>query len=265
MNADIVILTKCQDGLVYRCIDSLAKYVPAGRLGVVAIGYTGTDEGEREKLLRRAKERGLDAVCETMEYNFARNNNSLAFKYGGGNALLFVNDDVELTCDAVSPCLDALDDPRVGTVGIRLDYPDGTIQHAGVFAQFGMDMRFQGVGHVGIRTKNPYPDIWTFGNTGAFMATRRVDFYRARGFDEGFECCYEDVAYNLELMATFGLRNLTLDSVSAVHRESQTRKQAFGTGDGPRLAEKFADLAGPLASHLQHGPRLYTKYEGRNA
>ena len=40
--------------------------------------------------------------------------------------ILFMNDDVELVSDAVSPCLKALEDSKVGTVGIRLDFPDGT-------------------------------------------------------------------------------------------------------------------------------------------
>lgn len=48
--------------------------------------------------------------------------------------ILFMNDDVELVSDAVTPCLKALEDDRVGTVGIRLDFPDGTCQHGGVFA-----------------------------------------------------------------------------------------------------------------------------------
>lgn len=47
---------------------------------------------------------------------------------------MFMNDDVELVSDAVTPCLKALEDDRVGTVGIRLDFPDGTCQHGGVFA-----------------------------------------------------------------------------------------------------------------------------------
>lgn len=45
-----------------------------------------------------------------------------------------MNDDIELVSDAVSPCLKALEDNRVGAVGIRLDFPDGTCQHGGVFA-----------------------------------------------------------------------------------------------------------------------------------
>jgi len=42
-----------------------------------------------------------------------------------------MNDDVELVEDSVTKCLKWLEDQSVGTVGIKLLYPNKTIQHCG--------------------------------------------------------------------------------------------------------------------------------------
>ena len=47
-----------------------------------------------------------------------------------------MNDDVVLVEDSVAKCLKWLEQPDVGTVGIKLLYPNGTIQHAGQFVSF---------------------------------------------------------------------------------------------------------------------------------
>lgn len=60
-------------------------------------------------------------------YNFAANNNYLVEKHCTSECVLFMNDDVELVEDSVSECLRWLDDKDVGTVGIKLLYPDKTI------------------------------------------------------------------------------------------------------------------------------------------
>lgn len=65
------------------------------------------------------------------EYNFAANNNYLVEKHCLSECVLFMNDDIELVEDSVSKCLKWLDNKDVGTVGIKLLYPDKTIQHAG--------------------------------------------------------------------------------------------------------------------------------------
>lgn len=67
---------------------------------------------------------------------------------GKSDKLLFLNDDVELKTDAITHCIKILDDnPVVGTVGIKLLFPDGTIQHGG-HVLFYKDRKLVGVTHL---------------------------------------------------------------------------------------------------------------------
>lgn len=50
--------------------------------------------------------------------------------------VLFMNDDVQLVEDSVTKCMKWLEQPDIGTVGIKLLYLDNTIQHAGQFVSF---------------------------------------------------------------------------------------------------------------------------------
>ena len=91
--------------------------------------------------------------------------------------MLFMNDDVQLVEDSVTKCMKWLEQPDIGTVGIKLLYLDNTIQHAGQFVSFKAG-KFAGVGHIhwkqkNFEAKNAYRVI---GNTGAFLMCRRDDF-----------------------------------------------------------------------------------------
>lgn len=169
-----------------------------------------------------------------MEYNFAKCCNALA-KQCSSEALLFMNDDVELTEDAITPCLNALQKfDNVGTVGICLRFPDGTIQHGGIFVHW-QNFRIVGLGHIGMKSDAKLPDIYTFGNTGAFMMIRKADFDAVGGFSEKYECCFEDVELNASMTSVLHKYNVTLNTVNAIHRESTTRKQSFGKFDSRNI------------------------------
>ena len=98
-------------------------------------------------------------------------------------------------------------------------------------------MQFLGVGHIGFKRNMLLPDLFTHGNTAAFLMMRKADFEAAGGFNEGYECCYEDVELNFRVLMDLVKHNVTINSVQALHHESSTRKQAFGKNDFMKLAE----------------------------
>ena len=265
MKADIVILSR-NDELAAKAVSSVAKFCDMSKIGRLVIGWTGEPcSAGLYMLMKLADGLGFETRVEQMEYNFAKCNNALVAKHCSSEAVLFMNDDVELLSDAVSSCLETLEDQKVGTVGIKLLFPDGTIQHAGIFAAWNDDGSFRGVGHLGYKSRAEFPDLWTLGSTGACMMTRRKDFLAVGGFDEGYECCFEDVQYNLEMSSKLGLRNVTLNSVSAVHAESATRKQSFGAGDVAKLAKYCDQNAAAIQKALAKNPAVNSRYEGRIA
>ena len=261
MKTDIVILTR-DDELAAKAITSVAKFCDMSKIGRLVVGWTGEPcSAGLYMLLKLANGLDFDVRVEQMDYNFARCNNALVAKHCSSEAVLFMNDDAYFQSDAVTPMLEALGDERVGTVGIKLLFPDGTIQHAGIFAAWNDDGSFRGVGHIGYKSRAEFPDLWTIGSTGACMMTRRKDFLAVGGFDERYECCFEDVQYNFEMSAKLGLRNVTLNSVSAVHAESSTRKQSFGGGDGAKLAKYCDKNAAAIQKVLAKNPAVNSRYE----
>lgn len=233
MKTNIVILSKNQD-LLSTCLASICKHVDKKSVNRIIVGWTGPSQGgelDMELL-------GFDVTMEALDhYNFAQNNNYLVEKHCLSEAVLFMNDDVQLVEDSVIKCMKWLEQPDIGTVGIKLLYLDNTIQHAGQFVSFQAG-KFAGVGHIhwkqkNFEAKNAYRVI---GNTGAFLMCRRDDFLEIGGFDESYKHSLEDVQFNLEMLK---LRKSNVCDVTtwAWHAESQTRKQASCPEDMAHLKE----------------------------
>ena len=233
MKTDIVILSKNQT-LLSTCLASICKHVDKKSVNRVIVGWTGPIKHEEADINMM----GFDITMESLDhYNFVQNNNYLVEKHCLSEAVLFMNDDVQLVEDSVTKCMKWLEQPDIGTVGIKLLYLDNSIQHAGQFVSFQAG-KFAGVGHIhwkqkNFEAKNAYRVI---GNTGAFLMCRRDDFLEVGGFDESYKHSIEDVQFNLEILK---LRKSNVCDVTtwAWHAESQTRKQASCPEDMMRLKE----------------------------
>lgn len=233
MKTDIVILSRNQE-LLSTCLASICKNVDKKSVGEIIVGWTGPSQGgelDMELL-------GFDVTMEALDhYNFAQNNNYLVEKHCLSEVVLFMNDDVQLVEDSVTKCMKWLEQPDIGTVGIKLLYLDNTIQHAGQFVSFQAG-KFAGVGHIHWKQKNfeAKSAYRVIGNTGAFLMCRRDDFLEIGGFDESYKHSIEDVQFNLEMLK---LRKSNVCDVTtwAWHAESQTRKQASCPEDMAHLKE----------------------------
>ena len=135
-------------------------------------------------------------------FNFARLINAGA-RASRGEILAFLNNDVE-TEDRnwLAPLGRIAVDPRVGVVGPKLLYPDGSVQHAGIVLGIGGF-----VGHAGrwraADDPGPYAMLTTTRRisavTGACLLTRRDVFDAIGGFDEAFPVECNDVDYCLRV------------------------------------------------------------------
>ena len=226
MNTDVVILTKCTNGLVYKSIVELTAH-SRHNIGTLIVCYTGDDQEEFNKLYKLLGEIPVNSVLEIGEYNFAKLNNKMVKKYVTSENILFMNDDVIVHSDAITPCLKILEDKEFGAVGIKLLYGDGTIQHAGIFLDCNNLGMCKGVGHLHFKEKNrDLPASIVPGVTGAFLMLRTVDFNKIGGFDERFKYCFEDVVL-CKRIRDLGMHIVCNNAVEAIHYESQTRKQAM--------------------------------------
>ena len=226
MNTDVVILTKCTNGLVYKSIPELCTY-SRDSINKLIVCYTGDNSEELKKLDKMLDDIPVNSVLDIGEYNFAKLNNKIVKEYVTSENILFMNDDVIVHSDAVTPCLKILENKDFGAVGIKLVYPNGTIQHAGIFWNCNNLGMCKGVGHLHFKEKNrDLPASIVPGVTGAFLMMRTVDFKNIGGFDEHFKYCFEDVVL-CKRIRDLGMQIVCNNAVEAIHYESQTRKQAM--------------------------------------
>lgn len=203
----------------------------------------------------RAK--GLRVIERDEPFNWARLNN---FGAGAcdGELLLFLNDDIEVVeAEWLHELVVQALVPDVGSVGALLLYPEGRIQHAGIFlVDHGggarhylqlLDPRQATDQHLSDVTRE------VTASTGACLMVRRDVFEEAGGFDEEFRVAFNDVDLCLRLAAD-GYRNLWTPYCRLVHHESVSRKGTNIADDERRVWTKWgARLA---VGDAYHNPNL---------
>lgn len=135
-----------------------------------------------------------------------------------GQYLLLLNDDVFLNPNAVQKMREAMT-AGVGVVGCRLWYPDRTIQHGGCTR----GVSDVGWGHIDHRAKKPTITTRTEMESVTFAAALvcRKAYFEILGFDEAYDCYYEDNDFCLGVRQR-GYKVIYEPSAEGIHEESQT-------------------------------------------
>lgn len=225
----IIILTKNNPKLLEMCLNSIATHTITTSYKIY-ICDTGSDETTLNinmTIVKRLFDKNSCKMFLLNKYNFGHNNNEMIMNHVKEKWLLLCNDDIELKTNCIDEMYNwAISHKHVGSVGCRLTFPDGTVQHAGQIAYKDstglLQCSHRGYGNT-TKYTNSNPEK-VVGNTAALMLTHRQTFIDIGGFDEMFEECWEDIQLNMRYIVE-GYDNWYIDSVHAVHRESSTRKQ----------------------------------------
>ena len=270
----IIISTCASRGLIRTCVDTLRKTTAYRNFEIIGVDNIPAAD-HQAKSWRQAN---ADRVVEIEgPFNWAYFNNRGAAA-AAGQLLLFLNDDVEI----INPgWLDALIEhaqrPEVGVVGAQLLYPEGTVQHGGMF--------LAGLGHARHAFRHRrHDDPGYFGLaltqrnvtavTGACLMTRRETFLDLGGFNEAHDITNNDLDYCLKARSR-GLLCVFAPHARLVHHERGSRADTsdhydqagfsrqwwplFGEGDPyhhPRLSREVDDLA-PEPEPVAGGPLLF--------
>ena len=162
----------------------------------VVLVDNGSRDPELLQLLQRLRRRRrCHIVCDAGPFNFSRLCNAGA-EQARGDYLLFLNNDTcVLTPDWLEQLLTAAGQPGVGVAGATLLYPDGTLQHAGMFRRpdgvwdhFSRGMPGDHPGERGeLRQVRAVPAV-----SAACLLIHRDLFLELNGFDERLPVTHND-------------------------------------------------------------------------
>ena len=185
-----------------------------------------SEEEETKEYFEEIKEKGVKVLKYDKPFHFGKLYNWAATQVDG-EYMLVLNNDVKVLNDGwLESMLEWAQLPEVGSVGAKLYYPDGKIQHAGVIVGAGgaaahshrlLDGDVFGYEGCVVNVRN-YLAV-----TGACMMVSRKLFLDMGGFDEQFDPAYQDVDFGIRLYDEKGLFNVYTPYTELIHYESVTR------------------------------------------
>lgn len=185
----ICILSKNKLEFIKPCMESLVEHTDLNSVEIL-IGDTGSTDPNVFEFYKTLPQN--IRLNKFGFYNFSINNNVLA-REALGEYILFLNNDTKVTQGWLEPLIRPFQFERVGIVGPKLLFKDGTIQHAGVEIFTTPPYRYVGW-HPHSKFPSDYPDANILkdmpGVTGACLAIRHDLFNHLGGFDEDYmeEC-----------------------------------------------------------------------------
>ena len=250
----ILIPNKDQVEILKTCLASIARSAYSNyEIIIIENNSTEPDTFAFYEELKRESGNGQRVRIITYEgdFNYSAINNFGAAQ-AEGEYLVLLNNDVELlTEDWLEEMLGNCQRPEVGIVGARLQYPDKTIQHAGIVVGMGgiagnlfVGMKAERSGYLHKASiQLDYSAV-----TAACMMVSREIYEKVGGFTEKLSVAFNDVDFCLKVREA-GYLVVYNPEVRAIHHESKSR----GTEDSPVKKKRFE---GEILYMQKHWPRI---------
>ena len=225
----IIILTKNNFDVFKSCVDSIINYNTHDDIELF-VGDTGSDQQQFDKLKCYLKDAPIKKQFIKFDYyNFAKNHNWIVSNMINNHEyILFCNDDIEFKCDVIASMMNHVD-PVVATIGCKLLFPDGTIQHAGHLhvnppashnqsTNYNITHRLLGQPDQQIETQHVH------GNTFALCLVNRKIYEQLNMLNEIYDHCFEDADFCIRATRQ-KFKHVCVGDVECLHHESVTRKK----------------------------------------
>jgi glycosyltransferase involved in cell wall biosynthesis len=253
----IIIPTRNGIELLQPCIDSILER--AHEAVEIIIVDNASDNEDTLHYLDQIEADGIAKILRYPDpFNFSLINN-FAAEHASGDILCFLNNDTEIvSSDWINRARVFLSLPEIGTVGARLLYPDGSLQHFGLALGMG-DHKVAGTPHGGMdggasgyfgkaRLLQEVSAV-----TAACLFVRKSDFVAAGGFEPELRVAYNDVDLCLKIRA-MGLKILVDPDITLIHKESRTRGSDKQGARSLRLEEEARWMRTRWSALLDHDP-----------
>ena len=255
----ILVLTRDRPELLAACASGVLERTDYSALELLVVDNGSADEEALDLLARLEETPRARVLRRPGPFNFAALNNAAAAEARGDVLLLLNNDTEVLRPDWLAEMASHAVRPDVGAVGVRLLYPDGTLQHAGLL--LGPDGTATHVGRGAAPDDPGYlgqlactRDLSAV--TGACLAMRRDVFRTLGGMDERLAVTWNDVDLCLRVRAA-GLRVVWTPHAVLLHHESASRgAEAADPAKLARFREEQALVRATWGEALDRDPFL---------
>ncbi|MEM7194122.1 MAG: glycosyltransferase [Pseudomonadota bacterium] len=257
----IVVPFRDRPELLDKCLHGVFESTQWKNIEVVAVD-NGSVESRTVDILEkwRGQQSNIKVVKDSSDFNYSAlcNRGVLA---SDGEFIVLLNNDIEIvSSDWIERMLSYAQRDEIGAVGVKLLYPNRSIQHAGIV--IGIN---QSAGHpfkkFPASLNGYFCRLKIVSNvsavTAAMMMVSRTKFDRAGGFDESdFGIGLNDVDFCLRL-SSMGLRNVQINDCEAIHHESITRGSDFEGQNARRLEREQRSLRKKWAQLFESGDPYY--------
>ena len=257
----VIIPNKDEKETLKACIDSIREKTEYPNYEIIIVENNSTTD----EIFQYYKELSQDSRIRLLrwkkEFNYSAINN-YGVCHANGEYLLFLNNDVTvITPGWIKELLGVCQRPEVGAAGVKLIYPDNTIQHAGCVIGLGgiaghmfVDMPANRTGY--LHKASILQDMSAV--TAACMMMKRTAFEEAGGFTEKLPVAFNDVDLCLKVRKNHKL--IVYDPyVQLYHMESKTRGAEDNKEKVRRFQEEIEYMRCQWIDILKKGDPYYNK------
>jgi O-antigen biosynthesis protein len=224
----VVILYKNQLNKTLSTVKHILQQVGV-MVKITAIDNDSSDQSIAQKLSKL----GVEVIRIEAPFNYSRLNNLAVHQSEIGEAcenVLFLNNDVDLERTALLEMCRWIDQPNIGIVGCRLNYPNGLLQHGGVIIESSRAAFIKSWHHEERTEKFQHLEKTNYlricpAVTAACCLIKRKTFLDVGGFDEvWYPVAFSDTALAVKVRAK-GLHCFYTPFAVGIHHESVSRKK----------------------------------------
>lgn len=266
--ASIIIPMRDGLSLTKTCVESILTLTRHREFEILIV-----DNGSREPATHawltaiQATDPRIRVLSSDIPFNFSKLNNHAA-AHARGEVLILLNNDIEIIDpEWLTALIGWARRPKIGAVGAKLLFADGTIQHAGIalgiYGYCGHPFKGKPAMEQHADLRSLVPCNWS-AVTAACLAVGREHYLKVGGLDESFSVVFNDVDFCLRLRS-IGLRSVCLNNIHLKHYESRTRggnitpeKASLMKEEGDLFATRWGSL---LNRDPYYNPNLTMKGE----
>lgn len=222
----IIIPTKDYADVTEQCLKSLFEKTTYTNFEVILMN-NNSEEQATFRLFNKYKKMypNFRVIDANYEFNYSKINNQAVNEAKGEYIVLLNNDTEIITPNWLQIMVGYAMQPHIGAVGVKLLYPDNTVQHAGIVL---------GIGGIAQHCfiENSREDVGFYGRlsvpfnysavTAACLMVEKSKFLEVNGLDEEIKVAFNDVDFNIKLLEK-GYYNICLNQVELYHHESKSR------------------------------------------